>query len=105
MASKATIEALGKARALRLDTFVRTGKDGRPEVAFAARAITGLARGSAPVHPWTAGGANFWLPEAYRMRHYIAGESRRPQGCNGVRGRREGTTRGVADSSRARIGV
>ena len=67
------INELAASKELKLGANVVKNAAGKPEVQFTARVPTGFLRGMAPVHPWTKGGLNFWLPEAYRMRHFVLG--------------------------------
>ena len=60
----------------KFETSVAKDASGKPRVQIKTLLPVGLARGTAPVHPWAKGGLNFWLPEAFRMRHFILGEPR-----------------------------
>lgn len=57
----------------KFETSVAKDASGKPRVQIKTLLPVGLARGTAPVHPWAKGGLNFWLPEAFRMRHFILG--------------------------------
>lgn len=69
---KSSIEAT--APYLKFVTNIKKDASGKPTVQITAKAPIGFVRGAAPQHPWSAGGLNFWLREAYRMRHFVLGE-------------------------------